>query len=105
MHALIATRREEIAQLCRQFAVQRLDVFGSAARGTDFDPATSDVDFLVDFAADADAQHIARSMDLTDALAKLLGRKVDLVERRAIAASRNYIRRRHILAQAEPLYE
>lgn len=35
--------------ICRRFGVRRLDVFGSASRGTDFDPEHSDVDFLVEF--------------------------------------------------------
>jgi hypothetical protein len=36
MLPLIESRRTEIAELCRRFLVQRLDVFGSAARVTDF---------------------------------------------------------------------
>ena len=51
MLSLIAEHRAEIAALCRRFGVRRLAVFGSAARGADFDPARSDVDFLVEFAA------------------------------------------------------
>jgi uncharacterized protein len=47
MLPLIENRRAEIAELCRRFRVRRLDVFGSAARGGDFDPARSDVDLLV----------------------------------------------------------
>ena len=49
MHAEIARRSEEIAALCRSHGVVRLEIFGSAARGTDFDPSTSDVDFLVEY--------------------------------------------------------
>ena len=49
MHAEITNRYDEIAALCQRYGVQRLDLFGSAARGTDFDPGTSDVDFLVEF--------------------------------------------------------
>ena len=52
MHAAIADKREELAELCRQYDVARLEVFGSAARGTDFDPETSDADFLVEFDPD-----------------------------------------------------
>ena len=37
MHALIGQHRVEIAALCRRYGVLRLDVFGSAARGPDFD--------------------------------------------------------------------
>ena len=37
-------------------------------------------------------------------MAKLLGRKAELVDRCAVERSRNYIRRRHILGTAEPIY-
>jgi hypothetical protein len=40
----IQAERAPIAELCRRFHVRRLDLFGSAARGTDFDPSGSDVD-------------------------------------------------------------
>jgi uncharacterized protein len=46
MLPLIAERRADIAALCRQHGVRRLAVFGSAARGTDFDQARSDLDFF-----------------------------------------------------------
>jgi predicted nucleotidyltransferase len=46
---LIEMRRNDIADICRRFHVSRLDVFGSAARGSDFDPARSDVDLLVTY--------------------------------------------------------
>ena len=49
MHAEIATRNEEVAKLCRRHGVSRLEIFGSDARGTDFDPARSDADLLVEF--------------------------------------------------------
>ncbi len=49
MIALIEDNRDAIADVCRQYGVQRLAVFGSAVKGT-FDPATSDLDFAVEFA-------------------------------------------------------
>ncbi len=98
----IAAHREELRQLCRRFGVRRLDVFGSAARDGDFDPATSDVDFLVEFAAAED--DLARFFDFKQALEALLARRVDLVHRKAIEGSRNYIRKGHILSGAEPVY-
>jgi len=101
MIADIATHREELRELCRRFQVRRLDVFGSAARG-DFDPARSDLDFLVEFAAQED--DLARIADFKEALEALLARRVDLVDRKAIESSQNYIRKRHILAGAEPVY-
>jgi predicted nucleotidyltransferase len=41
---------------------------------------------------------------LKDALERLLGRSVDLVERETVEASRNFIRRRAILKEAETVY-
>jgi len=75
---------------------------GSAARGADFDPPRSDIDLLVEFAAEED--NFARFVDFKEALEALLSRRVDLVDRKAIEASRNYIRKRHILTGAEPVY-
>lgn len=102
MHAAIAGNREAIAALCRRFGVERLEVFGSAARGDDFDPGRSDADFLVEFAPAKG--HMTAYLDFKEALEALLGRPVDLVERGAIEASRNYIRRRDILSGAERVY-
>jgi uncharacterized protein len=105
MHPVIEAKREALAALCRRYGVARLEVFGSAARGTDFDPAKSDADFLVTFddAAPA-ADDLQRYLDFAEALEALFGRAVDLVERQAMEASRNYIRRRAILQEALPVY-
>ncbi|MGN6627162.1 MAG: nucleotidyltransferase family protein, partial [Tepidisphaeraceae bacterium] len=43
---LIERNREQIVALCKKHGVKRLELFGSAARDEDFDPKTSDVDFL-----------------------------------------------------------
>lgn len=102
MHAEIEKRRRELIALCRRYGVVRLEVFGSAARGTDFDPTASDVDFLVQFGPSAEG--LASYVDFKDAVEKLFGRPVDLVERGAIETSRNYIRRRAILKEAETVY-
>jgi uncharacterized protein len=85
MLPLIEQHRTEIAALCRRFGVQRLAVFGSAARGTDFDPARSDVDFLVEFDRNAPETLSLKSFfDFKEALEKLFGRSVDLIEPAAI---------------------
>ena len=44
----IARHRDELEKLCRRYQVWRLELFGSAASG-EFDPNTSDLDFLVMF--------------------------------------------------------
>lgn len=80
---LIDDHRAEIADLCRTFGVRRLDVFGSAVRD-DFDPTRSDVDFLVDFVPDEDRNRFRDYFAFRDALARLLGRPVDLVMARAL---------------------
>ena len=80
MHAAIADKREELAALCRSHGVSRLEVFGSAARGEDFDPDTSDTDFLVEFRPTAGPRTLHQYFDLKDALCDVLGRPVDLVE-------------------------
>jgi len=48
MISTIKTSQQEIEDLCREFGVRKLEVFGSAARGN-FDPESSDVDVIVDF--------------------------------------------------------
>jgi predicted nucleotidyltransferase len=75
----IAERRAEIAELCRRFRVRRLELFGSAARGSDFDPSRSDVDVLVEFDAAAGIPDLDRFFGLKEALAALFQRPVDLV--------------------------
>lgn len=80
MAPLIEQNRDAIAALCRRYGVTRLDVFGSAARGDDFDPATSDADFLYEI---VDSETLVdRFFDFKDALEALLGREVDLVTAR-----------------------
>jgi predicted nucleotidyltransferase len=103
MHAEILRHRETLAALCRRHGVARLDVFGSAARGVDFDPARSDVDLLVEFAPST-PRRFAALLDFEAEAGKALARQVEVVDRRAIEESENYIRRRRILAEAEALF-
>lgn len=78
MHNIIESHRDEIHQLCRQFGVQSLDLFGSAT-GDAFDPQHSDIDFIVDFGPGAQPDLFNRYFGLNEALAALFDRKVDLV--------------------------
>ncbi len=50
---MITEKRDDLIAACKRFDVARLDIFGSAARGDDFDPARSDADVLVAFRPDA----------------------------------------------------
>lgn len=83
MHPLIAQHRSGISVICQRYHIRRLDVFGSAARADDFDPATSDADFLVEFAPEAHAG-LSEFFGAKADLEQLLGRGVDLVEPAAV---------------------
>ena len=84
MHPLIASKQSQIAEVCRRFHVRRLEVFGSAARGDDFDAARSDIDFLVEFESDARISLFDAYFELQRALEALLHRQVDLITPAAI---------------------
>ena len=84
VHVSIEQHRDQIADICRRYAVRRLEVFGSAARGTDFNPETSDADFLVEFEPGIRMRPLEQYFGLVEALEQALGRPVDLVEPRAI---------------------
>ena len=101
MHAEIANRMDEIARLCRRYRVARLDLFGSAARGTDFDPEASDADFLVEFEPPRVPGVFDRYMGLRFDLAEVLGREVDLVEMKAVG---NRLLQEHIDSSRETVY-
>jgi len=60
-----------------------LDLFGSATRD-DFDPTTSDLDFLVEFSPMAPSEHADSFFGLLEDLVKLFERQVDLLEREPI---------------------
>ena len=93
--------RERLATYCRRWKITELAVFGSVLRD-DF-RTDSDLDVLVTFAPDADwslLDHIAMQEELSG----ITGRPVDLVSKRAVERSENWIRREAILAGAESLY-
>ncbi|MDN5569964.1 MAG: nucleotidyltransferase domain-containing protein [Propionibacteriaceae bacterium] len=91
--------REALARACEQYGVVRLRVFGSAVTG-EFDPATSDLDFFVDFGADA-PKGVAPFLGLKEELQRIAGRGVDLVEARAV---RNPYFAKRAFAEAVDVY-
>ena len=92
----------DIGELCRKYKVQELAVFGSSL-SDDFRP-DSDIDFLVTFENGDAGPWGCKFSDMRDELAALLNRSVDLVSRRAIERSRNWIRRKSILDSALVIY-
>ena len=99
--AAIDVPTEQIAEFCRRWKITELALFGSVLRD-DFGP-DSDVDVLVTFSPDAHWSLLDEA-DMERELAELLERPVDLVSRRAVQHSTNWIRRNAILGSAEPLY-
>ena len=92
---------ERIKEFCMRWKIAEFALFGSVLRD-DFRPE-SDVDVLVTFAADA-RWTLFDHVQMQDELRSILGRGVDLVSRRGIERSPNYIRRRAILDSAEVIY-
>lgn len=78
---ILATLREQRVVLSRRYPIQRMALFGSWARGEARED--SDVDVLVE----VDPSIGLRFVDLGEELEKALGRRVDLVSRRAIKPS------------------
>jgi uncharacterized protein len=92
--------RQRLAAFCRHWSVTELALFGSVLRD-DFRP-DSDVDVLVAFVPTA-RRGLFDLVEMEDELAGLFRRRVDLVTRRAVEESDNWIRRRAILDSAVPL--
>ncbi len=97
----ISLPRKKLAEFCKRWKVSELAAFGSILR-EDFRP-TSDIDLLVSFAPNAKISlfDLAR---MQNELKEILGRDVDMVERKAIEKSANYIRRKNILESAKVIY-
>jgi predicted nucleotidyltransferase len=87
-------------EYCRRWKIARLELFGSMLH----EPSRAqDVDLLVTFAPDA-RWGLFEHERMERELSELLGRKVDLISRRAIESSENVLRRNSILADAVPVY-
>ena len=93
--------KDKIADFCKKWKVQEFALFGSVLRD-DFMPE-SDVDVLVDFEPDA-RRSLLDIGTMVDDLQKIFGREVDLLTRKAVEQSRNYIRRKEILSSIEVVY-
>lgn len=97
----IEGKRPELRALCARIGVRRLDLFGSGAR-KDFDPSSSDLDFLVEFEPMTAARHAEAYFALEEGLSELFGRPVDVVESGAI---RNPYFRKAVEASRVLLYD
>jgi predicted nucleotidyltransferase len=89
---------DAITQFCRRWKIRELALFGSVIRA-DFGPE-SDVDVLVTFADDAD-WGLLTHMQMQQELTTILQRPIDLVSKRALEQSPNWVRREAILSTAQ----
>lgn len=83
----LADHARELRILCRRYSVRRLGAFGSVLR-QDFDPTRSDIDLAVEFGRSRRYGPADQYFRFKESLERLLRRKVDLVELRAMPASR-----------------
>jgi predicted nucleotidyltransferase len=89
-----------LIEFCRRWKIRELALFGSALRD-DFGPG-SDLDILIDSAPDADwglLDHVQMQLELQ----AYFQRSVDLITRRALERSQNWLRRQEILQTAQVL--
>jgi predicted nucleotidyltransferase len=78
MVTVIEAKLPDVVALCRRYRVRQLRVFGSAVSGQ-FDPKTSDFDFLVEFEPMPPVAYADAYFGLKEGLEELFGRPVDLV--------------------------
>lgn len=98
LHDNIQFDEQAIAEFCQRWRVEELSLFGSVLRD-DFRP-DSDVDVLVVFEDGAPWTYWDWGA-MSDQLATVFGRPVDLVEKRSVV---NPYRRQHILANRQIIH-
>ncbi len=75
--------QERLVELCREYGVKQLELFGSAARDLPL-PEANDLDFLVEFQQLAPGRYAESYFGLLSGLEELFGRPVDLLVTSAI---------------------
>ncbi len=97
----LAINTEELSKFCQRWQVAELALFGSVLRD-DFN-TDSDIDVLVSYQPTA-KRGLFEKIQMKEELELLFHRRVDLVSKRAIQQSHNWLRRRNILDSAEVIY-
>jgi predicted nucleotidyltransferase len=101
MSPRVKVDRERIGRFCHRWKIAEFSLFGSALQD-DFGPE-SDVDVLVAFDPEA-RWSLLDMVEMREELKEIFMREVDLLTRRAVERSHNWIRRRAILESAECIY-
>jgi uncharacterized protein len=100
-HAQIDLPMDEIVAFCQRWYVTEFALFGSVLRD-DFRP-DSDIDVLVTFAPESH-RSLTDLDEMQEQIEAIFGRRVDLINRRTIERSHNYLRRKAILQSARTIY-
>jgi predicted nucleotidyltransferase len=93
--------QQQLRAFCRNRGISRLELFGSGL-GPNFQ-LESDIDLLATFRSDTKPTLLEWAA-MQEELESILGRRVDLVSRRAVESSRNPYRRNSILSSAQCIY-
>jgi uncharacterized protein len=93
---------DKLSEFCQRRQIIELALFGSVLRD-DF-CTNSDIDILVTFQADAKVS-LLDLVDMQYELEDLCRRKVDLLTKKSVETSPNWIRREEILDTARVIYE
>ena len=99
--AKLTIPKAKLSEFCRRWNISELALFGSALR-EDFRP-DSDVDVLVSFAPQARVT-LFDMAQMQNELKDIFKREVDLVSKRGLENSRNYLRRKQILDSAQVIH-
>ena len=97
----IIIQEEKLNEICSNFSIKELSLFGSALR-SDFS-SESDIDLLVEFKPDSGIS-LFDLVDLKKEFEKVFGREVDIVSKNAIKRSRNHLRKKGILENYKVIY-
>jgi len=79
MVGLIEKNYEALKSLCVRYRVRRLELFGSALTGNNFDPERSDLDFLVEFLPLKEGEYADAYFGLLEAIEHLFNKDINLV--------------------------
>jgi len=99
--AKIRIPKAKITEFCKRWNISELALFGSVLRA-DFCP-DSDVDVLVSFVPQARVTLFDMARMQAE-LKDIFKRDVDLISRRGLEHSRNYLRRKRILDSAQVIH-
>ena len=110
MNAIVDTKSEAIAELCRRHGVKQLGMYEPAVAGVPLcgfnrGSESCEVGFLFEFEEDSRGlKQVGRMMDLQEDLQELIQREVAVVRRYTVENYASPSRRRKILSHLEPVY-